>query len=65
MRWRRVFPSASNAPSVSANVTMVPNLGSRAACSGKMSMDDVPTLLDEFEERAGKNDVGAMLYAGA
>ncbi|MEC7537628.1 MAG: (2Fe-2S) ferredoxin domain-containing protein [Pseudomonadota bacterium] len=29
------------------------------------SMDDVPTLLDEFEERAGKNDAGATLYAGA
>ena len=71
MRWRRVFeseawPSASNAPSVSANVTMVPTLGSRVANSGKnLSMDDVPTLLDEFEERAGKNDAGAMLYAGA
>ena len=30
-----------------------------------LSMDDVPTLLDEFEERAGKNDAGAMLYPGA
>ena len=29
------WPSASNAPSVSANVTMVPTLGSRAASSGK------------------------------
>ena len=45
---------------------MVPTLGSRVANSGKnLSMDDVPTLLDEFEERAGKNDAGAMLYAGA
>ena len=30
-----------------------------------LSMDDVPTLLNEFEERASKNDAGAMLYAGA
>ena len=30
-----------------------------------LSMDDVPTLLDEFEERPGKNDAGAMLYPSA
>jgi len=30
-----------------------------------LSLDDVPTLLEEFEQRAGKNDAGAMLYPGA
>lgn len=30
-----------------------------------LSMDDVPNLLDEFEQLAGRDDRGAFLYPGA
>lgn len=30
-----------------------------------LTLDDVPVLLDEFQERAGKHEDGAFLYPGA
>ena len=31
----------------------------------RLSLDDVPDLLDEFERRAGRLESGALLYPGA
>ncbi len=73
MRWRRVFDVRERSLAVRIERAVClgkcndgPNLRFVGGeFQQNLSMDDVPTLLNEFEERAGKNDAGAMLYAGA